>query len=95
MPGSSIDSVTKQGTIIYRDRDSAIRDSGERLEVSNGITQKGLEIALLMAMQRFGPRITLTGDADFRQRVARTAKALEPPSPSIIMSRSTGATWRQ
>ena len=75
-PGFSIDSVTKQGTILYRDRDCAIRDSGDRFEVSDGITQKGLEIALLMARQRFGAHITLTGDSGFRQRAVRTAQAL-------------------
>lgn len=74
--GLAIDSVTKQGTILYRDKDSAIRDSGDQFEVSKGITQKGLEIALLMATQRFGSGIALTGDADFRQRAARTAEAL-------------------
>ena len=76
LPGLVIDSVTKQGTILYRDRDCAIRDSGERLEVSNAITQQGLEIALLMAKKRFGARIALTGDTDFRQRAVRTAEAL-------------------
>lgn len=38
-------SVTRQGTIIYVKGESAIRDSGSRLEVSEGITQDGLEIA--------------------------------------------------
>ncbi|HVC37852.1 MAG TPA: LPD7 domain-containing protein, partial [Gammaproteobacteria bacterium] len=77
MPGWSVDSVTKQGTIIYREGKSAIRDSGECLEISTGTTQAGLEIALSMAMQRFGSCITLSGDAAFRERVLRTSKVLK------------------
>jgi hypothetical protein len=77
MPGLTVDSVTKQGTIIYRDKDFVIRDSGNCLEVAEGLTQAGLEVALSMAMQRFGSRITLLGDAAFRERVLRTSKALK------------------
>ncbi|MEO6823865.1 MAG: TraI/MobA(P) family conjugative relaxase [Nitrosospira sp.] len=77
MPSLTVDHVTKQGTIIYRDGESAIRDSGECLEVSTGTTQAGLEIALSMAMQRFGSRITLSGDAEFRRHVLHTANALK------------------
>ena len=76
-PGLAVDSVTKQGTIIYRDKGFAIRDSGNHLEVADGLSQQGLEIALSMAHQRFGPRITLLGDAEFRERVLRTTKALK------------------
>ncbi|MBA4143580.1 MAG: relaxase/mobilization nuclease domain-containing protein [Nitrosospira sp.] len=74
--GLRIDGVTRQGTIIHADGKSAIRDSGHCLEVSDGIRQDGLEIALHLAVRRFGPRITLTGDADFRERVLRTSEAL-------------------
>lgn len=89
MPGWKVDHVTKQGTIIYRDGASAIRDSGECLEVSTGTTQAGLEIALSMAMQRFGSRISLSGDAEFRRRVLLMAKALE------LSVTFTGRTQRQ
>jgi hypothetical protein len=75
--GLEIDGVTKQGTIIYRDGKSAIRDSGGRIEVSDGITQQGLEVALSMAVQRFGQHIAIEGDTAFRERVLHTAKALK------------------
>jgi hypothetical protein len=75
--GMTIDSVTRQGTIIYVKGESAIRDSGSRLEVSEGIRQDGLEIALSMAMQRFGRNITIEGDSAFRQRVQHIACALK------------------
>jgi hypothetical protein len=75
-PGLKIDGVTRQGTIIYSDGESAIRDSGSRLEVSEGIKQEGLEIALAMAIKRFGGNIAIEGDATFRERVLHTARAL-------------------
>jgi hypothetical protein len=79
--GARIDSVTKQGTLIYTHGDrqgkSAIRDSGNRLEVSEAIRQDGLELALAMAVKRFGRSIRIEGDAAFRERVLSTAKALQ------------------
>ena len=77
--GARIDSVTKQGTLIYTHgyAKSAIRDSGNRLEVSEGIRQDGLELALAMAVQRFGRSIRIEGDAAFRERVLSTAQALK------------------
>jgi hypothetical protein len=79
--GARIDSVTKQGTLIYTHGHthgkSAIRDSGDRLEVSEAIRQDGLELALTMAVKRFGRSIRIEGDAAFRQRVLSTAKALQ------------------
>ena len=74
--GFKIDGVTKQGTMIYSDGKSAVRDSGNRLEVSEGITQEGLEIALSMAVQRFGRHIAIEGDTAFRERIVHMAKAL-------------------
>jgi len=79
--GARIDSVTKQGTLIYTHGDrqgrSAIRDNGNRLEVSEAIRQDGLELALAMAVKRFGRSITIEGDAAFRERVLSTAQALQ------------------
>jgi hypothetical protein len=79
--GARIDSVTKQGTLIYTHGDrqgrSAIRDSGNRLEVSEAIRQDGLELALAMAVKRFGRSIRIEGDAAFRERVLSTAQALK------------------
>jgi hypothetical protein len=81
MDGMRIESVTRQGTLIYTHGDrhakSAIRDSGHRLEVSEGIQQDGLELALAMAVKRFGRSIRIEGDAAFRERVLSTAQTLQ------------------
>jgi hypothetical protein len=67
--GARIDSLTKQGTLIYTHGyahgKSAIRD-GNRLEVSEAIRKDGLELALAMAVKRFGRSIQIEGDAAFR-----------------------------
>ncbi len=67
------DSITKTGTIIYRVGSSAVRDDGEKLKVSRGVTQDGLQAALRMAMERYGNRITVNGSAAFKEQVAGAA----------------------
>ncbi|MDS4071295.1 MAG: TraI/MobA(P) family conjugative relaxase [Candidatus Competibacter sp.] len=67
------DGVTKKGTLIYRVGASAIRDDGDKLQVSRGATQDGLEAALRMAMARYGNRITVKGSAEFKESIAHTA----------------------
>ncbi|MCB1934054.1 MAG: hypothetical protein KDI45_16510, partial [Candidatus Accumulibacter sp.] len=71
--GARQDSITKTGTIIYRVGSSAVRDDGEKLKVSRGVTQDGLQAALRMAMERYGNRITVNGSAEFKQQVAGAA----------------------
>jgi hypothetical protein len=67
------DSVTKTGTLIYRVGASAIRDDGEKLQVSRGATPDGLVAALRMAMARYGNRITVNGSAEFKESIAGAA----------------------
>lgn len=68
-----LDGVTKKGTIIYRAGSSAIRDDGDKLKVSRGSSADGLEVALRMAMERYGSTITVSGSAEFKARIVRTA----------------------
>ncbi len=71
--GGHQDGITKTGTIIYRVGSSAVRDDGEKLKVSRGVTQDGLQAALRMAMERYGDRITVNGSAEFKEQVAGAA----------------------
>ncbi len=61
--------VTKKGTVIYRVGASAVRDDGNRLKVSRGATREGLEVALRLAMERYGTHITVNGTADFKAQI--------------------------
>lgn len=76
---ASQDSITKKGTIIYRVGQSAIRDDGDRLNVSREATKEGLEKALRMAMERYGNRIAVTGGQDFKNNIVRAAVAAKLP----------------
>ncbi|OAI14546.1 conjugal transfer protein TraI [Methylomonas lenta] len=67
------DSVTKKGTIIYRFGESAIRDDGDKLKVSRGATDYGLEAALRMAIDKYGSAITVNGSIEFKARIVKTA----------------------
>lgn len=75
VPGHApvIDNITKKGTIIYRAGSSAVRDDGDRLQVSSEATREGLQAALRLAMERYGNRITVNGTADFKARMIRAA----------------------
>jgi hypothetical protein len=69
----TIDTVTKKGTIIYRAGKSAVRDDGDRLQVSRGSTQEGLQQALKMAVERYGNQIIVNGTTEFKAKVIRAA----------------------
>lgn len=68
-----IDTITKKGTIIYRAGASAVRDDGDRLQVSRESDQAGIQNALRMAMERYGERITVNGSPEFKTRVIKAS----------------------
>lgn len=67
--GPRHDSVTKQGTIIYRVGASAVRDEGDVLRVSRGAELDAMQAALQVALERFGKRITVNGSETFKEQV--------------------------
>ena len=71
--GAHQDSITKQGTIIYRVGLSAVRDDGARLQVSREITNDGIDAALRLAIQKYGTTIAVSGSDAFKTRVAQVA----------------------
>lgn len=73
------DTITKKGTILYRAGASAVRDDGDRLQVSDEATREGVQIALRLALTRFGPRITVSGTPAFKAQVIRAAVDLQLP----------------
>lgn len=74
-----MDNITKKGTIIYRAGKSAIRDDGEKLQISREATNEALKDALLLAKERYGSRITVNGSAQFKAQVIFTAATLNLP----------------
>lgn len=71
--GANQDSITKQGTIIYRVGLSAVRDDGARLQVSREVTNDGIDAALRLAIKKYGTTIAVSGSDAFKGRVAEVA----------------------
>jgi len=100
-PGQApvIDNITKTGTIIYRAGSSAVRDDGDRLQVSAQAGQAGVQQALRLAVERYGDRITVAGSAEFKARVIRAAIDTRLPitfdDPSMERLRQQYMTARQ
>lgn len=69
------DSVTRKGTIIYHVAGSAIRDDGDRLNVSLGADQAAIQSALRMVTARYGDRIVVNGSGAFKEQILMTAVA--------------------
>ena len=67
------DSVTKKGTIIYRVGKAAIRDDGDRIQISRENTHRSLEAALKLAVSRYGKTITVNGTDAFKEQIAQVA----------------------
>lgn len=70
---SVTDSITKKGTIIFRAGMSAVRDDGDKLQVSREATREGMQEALRLAMERYGNHITVNGTAEFKAQIIRAA----------------------
>ncbi|MYN12312.1 relaxase/mobilization nuclease domain-containing protein [Pusillimonas sp. TS35] len=68
-----IDNITKKGTIIYRAGKSAVRDDGDRLQVSTGADRAGVLEALRLAAERYGDRIAVNGTVEFKAQAIRAA----------------------
>lgn len=68
-----IDNITKKGTIIYRAGQSAVRDGGDRLQVSTGADRAGVLEALRLAAERYGDRIIVNGTVEFKAQAIRAA----------------------
>lgn len=68
-----IDNITKKGTIIYRAGKNAVRDDGDKLQVSTGADRAGVQEALRLAAERYGDRITVKGTTEFKAQAIRAA----------------------
>jgi hypothetical protein len=86
-----IDNITKKGTIIYRADKNAIRDDGDKLQISHQASDKAVETALRIAMHRYGNRITVNGSSEFKTRVTQSAARSQLPiifaDPQLEQSR--------
>lgn len=85
------DSITKSGTVIYRSGNTAIRDDGQTLKVSNAFTTLCLTTALEEAIKRYGNTIVVNGSDAFKNEIIKIAlqsyPAIQFSDPSLEAKR--------
>jgi len=70
---SSIESITKIGTVTYKAGSTTIRDDGKRLIVLPDTTQDALVDILQVAMKKYGSHLAINGTESFRLQIAQVA----------------------
>ncbi|HRB28879.1 MAG TPA: relaxase/mobilization nuclease domain-containing protein [Nitrosomonas sp.] len=70
---SSIESITKIGTVTYKAGSTTIRDDGKRLIVLPDTTQDALVDILQVAMKKYGSHLAIDGTESFRLEIAQVA----------------------
>ncbi len=69
----ALDSITKKGTVIYSSGAVAVRDDGDRLQVSRDTSIEALSVALRFAVDRYGRRLAVNGSQIFKNRIVAAA----------------------
>jgi len=69
----TVESVTKDGTVIYRIGNTAIRDDGKRLFVALNFLNESLADVLQVAIDKYGNHLSVNGSDDFRMSVVQAA----------------------
>jgi len=70
---SSIESITKIGTVTYKAGSTIIRDDGKRLIVLPDTLQEALVDILQVAMKKYGSHLAINGTEPFRLEIAQVA----------------------
>ncbi|HAU0911823.1 TPA: relaxase/mobilization nuclease domain-containing protein [Legionella pneumophila] len=74
-----IDSVTKEGTEIYKKDNSVIRDNGKEIIISKGGSIPALKRALEMARKRYGDCICVNGSPLFKKIILQIVIQYQMP----------------
>ncbi len=74
-----IDSVTKEGTEIYKKDNRVIRDNGKEIIISKGGSISALKKALEMARQRYGDCICVNGSPLFKKIILQIVIQYQMP----------------
>ncbi len=70
---SSVESITKIGTVAYRAGSTTIRDDGRRLIVLPETSADALRDILIVAVKKYGNHLAITGTEQFRLTIAKAA----------------------
>lgn len=66
-----VNNVTSNGTVVYKVANTAIRESSAGIKLSTTATEKGMQAALMIAINKYGIDIKIFGDSDFKTKVAK------------------------
>ncbi|MER0203198.1 MAG: relaxase [Nitrosomonas sp.] len=70
---SSVESITKIGTVTYKTGSTTIRDDGKRLIVLPDTSREALVDVLQVAMKKYGSHLAINGTESFRLEIAQVA----------------------
>lgn len=70
--GLNPDSITKQGTAIYKVGQAVIRDGGKQIKIFYQTCEKSIKALLYMALCRFGRTLNIHGNESFKQQILTT-----------------------
>ena len=70
---STLESVTRDGTVIYRIGAATIRDDGKKLIVSDKTSLDALHEVMQFAAQKYGNRLAVNGTEAFRDQIMQAA----------------------
>ena len=70
---SFIESITKNGTVIYKAGSATVRDDGKRLIILPDTSREALADILQVAMKKYGNHLAITGTEQFRSEIAQVA----------------------
>jgi len=68
-----VETITKNGTVIYKVGSTVIRDDGKRLMVLPDTSSETLADILQMANQKYGTHLAINGTDEFRTHIAEVA----------------------
>ncbi len=69
----NLNSVTKEGTLLYELGNKTVRDDGKNIKVPKGLSPEELKQALIIAKEQYGNCLKITGSETFKKAVARIA----------------------
>ncbi|CAM4473542.1 MAG: Protein TraI [Legionella sp.] len=70
---TSIDGITKEGTVIQKVNTCTIRDNGKEISISRGVSVEGLKEAVLLAKKQYGDCIAVNGSKLFQSTILMVA----------------------
>lgn len=68
--------IHRDGKVTYRFKDDGFTDNGKKLTLGKQPSDAAIEAALKMAVQKFGGKLKMGGDQQFKARAAKIAERL-------------------